>query len=124
MFLSSGAADEDVIEVDEDARNVMKYAVHQPLESLSCIFQAEWHAEELPESKRCDHSRFGYVLDGHGDLVVASCQVNLGKYRFSSQVGCEIANVWEGITVIYSGQVEATVVTARPFRTVSFWSHV
>ena len=45
------AGHEDVIEVDEHEGNPAKDAVHQPLESLGGILEAEGHAKKLHKPK-------------------------------------------------------------------------
>jgi hypothetical protein len=44
MMLSKGAAgDQVVVQISEEEWQVTKDLVHQALESLGCILEAEWH---------------------------------------------------------------------------------
>ena len=87
--------------------------VHEPLESLCCIFQAERHAEKLKESKRRDDGRLGNGLTSHRDLVVPSHQVNLREDPGPREVRIEVLNVRQWVSVIHCGFVQAAVVSAR-----------
>ena len=71
-----GASYQNVVQIHENAIESAADHVHQSLESLSGIFQAERHAQELIESERRNDSSFWNVRFVDGDLVVASYEVD------------------------------------------------
>ena len=71
MLLDGGGGSQVVVQVDEDAVLVGEGAVHQPLEGLGGILQAQRHVEVLEEPEGCDDSRLGDVGGGDRHLVVA-----------------------------------------------------
>ena len=43
----TGASHQNVVQIDEEEREVSQHTVHQALECLSAIFEAKWHPDEL-----------------------------------------------------------------------------
>ena len=71
------------------------------------------HSEELIESKRGDDSGLWNVCNSHGDLVVASDQIDLRENPHTSYLGREILYVRHRVPVRYGDVVEASVISAR-----------
>ncbi len=70
MFLQGVAGDEMVIQVCEDEGEVAKQFVHEALEGLSIICQAERHKQIFKQPKGGDDGGLLDVLGRHGDLIV------------------------------------------------------
>ena len=111
MFCSGAAAHKDVIQVDEDARDTSEYGIHESLKCLSSILESKRHAKKFPKAKGCDDGCFADVLFCHWNLVVSSGQVNFGENSFVLQISIEIANVRDGIAVVYGGHIEVPEIT-------------
>ena len=47
VLLQGGAGHEDVVQVDEDTRQVTQDAIHESLECLRRILQSEWHPKKF-----------------------------------------------------------------------------
>ena len=123
MLLFGVAGDEDVIQVDEDKRDGMDDAIHQPLVCLGGVLETKGHAEELPEPKRSDDGRLGDICRHNRDLVVAACQVHLGE-DLACQTAIEILYVGQWVPIVHRGIVEAPEVTARSPAAALFRNHV
>ena len=78
------AGHQDVVNVSENEVQTLTDDVHQALEGLGSILQAEGHSDEFIESKRGDDSGLGNVYNSHGDLVVASDQIDLRENPHTS----------------------------------------
>jgi hypothetical protein len=52
VFLQCSTRNEVVINVRENPGEAAKKAVHQPLETLCCVFQPEWHENIFEEAER------------------------------------------------------------------------
>ena len=85
--------DEYIIQIYEGEIDVPKHAIHQPLESLGGIFQAEWHAKELKQSKRCYDGGFGYIMLRHWDLMKSPYQIHNVEDRHARQATIEVLDV-------------------------------
>ncbi len=62
MLLQAVAGDDDVVQVAEHEGEVLEYAVHEALEGLGGVAEAEGHEEVLEQTKRRDDRSFGDVL--------------------------------------------------------------
>ena len=60
--------------------------MHEALEGLRRVPQAEGHPQKLEETEGGDDGCLRDVLWGHRDLMVPSYQVYLGEDAFASQV--------------------------------------
>ena len=98
MPLRIPAENQDV-QVYEDAVDPFQNGVHQPLKSLSCILEAEGYSEKFKQAKRCDDSRLADVAFGYRNLVVASLQVHLGEDGAARKARGEVLDVGYRVSV-------------------------
>ena len=124
VLLFGVAGDKDVVQVDEDEGDAAEDAIHQPLECLGGILETKGHAEELPEPKGSDDGRLGDVGQCDGDLMIAAHQVYLGEGPLARQTAVEVLYVGQGVPVVHSGIVEASIVTAGSPATTWFQDDV
>jgi len=89
----------DVIQIHEKERQVPQHRVHEPLECLRSVLQAEWHAQELERPERRDHRCRRDIQRVDGYLVVSTDEVHFGKKSLSSQVGRKILDVRDWVAV-------------------------
>ena len=66
VLLQAVAGDDDVLQVAEDEGEVLEYSVHEALEGLVGIAEAEGHEEVLEQAERRDDRRLGDVLAAIG----------------------------------------------------------
>ena len=79
MLLVGGAGHENIVQVDEAAVEAPEHAVHQSLEGLGSVLEAERHSHKLPQTKRRDDGGLGDAGHGHGYVVVAAVEVDFGE---------------------------------------------
>ena len=70
VLLFRGARDEDVIQVDEEEGQVLEHRVHEALEGLRRVPQAEGHPQKLEETEEGDDGCIRDVLWVHRHLMV------------------------------------------------------
>ena len=99
MFGSIPTRDENVVQVDKCIREMAEDPVHESLERLCRVFQAEWHPEKFVESEGGDDGRLLDILLVHGDLVVPLDHVNLGEDGALCQALDERLNVGKWILI-------------------------
>jgi hypothetical protein len=78
----------------------------------------------LKQTKRRDDRRLLDVLRRHWYLVVAFHEVNDRKVTAAVEFGGQIQDGQERIPVMFRGQIQPTIVAARPPRSVGFRNHV
>ena len=69
MFLHGGSCDQDVVDVHEQPREVMRDDVHEVLEHLGRVLEPKWHPQELEQAERSCHHCFWHILRAHRDLM-------------------------------------------------------
>ena len=69
----------DVIDIDKGEVYVLKYCVHESLETLCLVLQAKLLVKEFPQSKRGNDGHLGNVTGVDRDLVVAADKVSFRK---------------------------------------------
>ena len=79
MLFGAFGRDEDVVDIDIDSRNISQYGVHQTLEILTGVFQAERGPVEDEQSKWGYDPRLCHVIRIDGNLVVAFEEIYLQK---------------------------------------------
>ena len=120
VFGSVLACYQDVVQVHESIRKVSEYAIHEALEGLCRVLQAERHAEELEEAEGGDDGSFLDVLTAHGNLVVPFHHVDLGEDGATRQPFVEGLDVRQGIGVCLRGRVQPPIVSARSKFAIGF----
>ena len=93
------ASHQDVINIDEGEIQTVTGNVHQALESLGSIHQAERHPEKLIQPERSDDGGFGDILSGHRDLVVASRRTPSYRQGEQRNLVCEVLGTYLSGTV-------------------------
>lgn len=78
--------------IDKNMRKPLQDTVHQPLEGLAHVTQAERYLQEFPQANWCCYSCFVCVLWKHWHLRVSIDQINLRKYLNPCQSCSEIKN--------------------------------
>ena len=68
-----------LMEVHEDEVKASQDAVHQPLECVSSIPEAESHPKEFEESKRSGDGGLRNITRMHKDLMISLAQVHLAE---------------------------------------------
>ena len=58
MFCSGAAAHQDIIQVDEDARDTSEYGIHESLKCLSSILESKQHAKKFSKAEGSDDGCF------------------------------------------------------------------
>ena len=105
IFCLGAAAHQDVIQVDEDAGDTSEYGIHESLKCLNSVLESKRHAKKFPKTEGSDDGCFADVSFCHRNLVISSGQVNSGENSFALQISIEIANVRDGIAVVYGGRI-------------------
>ena len=111
VLVEGGGGDQDVVQVDEHEVEVPAHAVHQPLEGLRSVAEAEGNFDELPEAEGGDDRGLGHVSWVDADLVVSSDEVHLGEHRLALQEVGGIRQVRDRIPVGFGDQVEAAEIS-------------
>lgn len=70
MLLPRATSHDDVFHVDEQEVEPPTHGVHQALEGLRGVLEAEGHVQELKQPKMGDYRHLRHILRSHGDLVV------------------------------------------------------
>ncbi len=76
MLAHRAAADDDIVQVDEDEVEARQDPVHSPLECVAGVAEAKSHAEEFKQSKRCCNRRFLNIFRIHQNLMVAFAKIH------------------------------------------------
>ncbi len=58
MFCSGAAAHQDIIQVDEDARDTSEYGIHESLKCLNSIHESKQHAKKFSKAEGSDDGSF------------------------------------------------------------------
>ena len=114
VLLQAVAGDDDVVQVAEDEGQVLEDAVHEALEGLGCVAEAEGHEEVLEQTKWRNDRRLGDVLGRHRYLMVALHQVDAGEEFAAVQLVGEVEYAGERVAVVCRSQVQPAVVAAGP----------
>ncbi len=85
VFLTTGAGDEEIVDIYVANVEAMQNFVHEPLERLGCVPEAERHPQEFKQAKWGGHSCLGDVLLCHRDLMICLDQINVCENRGSLQ---------------------------------------
>ncbi len=112
MFIRGGAAYEDVVQVAERKIQPTQNLVHESLERLPGIPQAERHTQKLPESEGGDNRRLVNVSLLYWDLIVAFSKIQLSEDSASTQSCGEILNVGQRVGIRCGGQIQAALIAA------------
>jgi hypothetical protein len=91
--------DEDIIQVGEAEVESSLNVVHESLERLGGVAQAEGHERELEKAKWCDDGRLLYIIRMNGDLVVRSHQVDLGEAGRTEKLVGVVMDLTDGVAV-------------------------
>ena len=106
MVLLRGAAGDDVVvEVGEDEGQVAEEHVHEPLEGLRGVAEAERHEQVFKEAERRYNGRFWNVSRVHWNLVVPLDEVDEGEELASVQFVGEVEDNGQGVAVVFCGEV-------------------
>ncbi len=92
----------------------MEDAVHEALEGLGGVTEAEGHEEVHEQTERRDDRRLGDVLGRHRYLMVALYQVYAGEELAAVQLVGEVEDAGKGVAVVRRRQAEPAVVAAGP----------
>ena len=79
MLFRRCAADQNVVEIDENEIESVADGIHQSLKSLHCVLQTKWCPKELEEAELCDDCSLAHVICSYRNLVVATYYVDLGE---------------------------------------------
>lgn len=71
----SGTSNENIIDVGVSRRDTTEDLVHESLECLCGVPEAERHLHKLEQAKWCCDSGLGYVFGGNWDLVICTDEV-------------------------------------------------
>ena len=113
------ACHQDIVKVNKYPLHITKNSVHETLECLGRIFEAERHSKELIKSKWGNNSRFLYVTRIHRDLMVPAHQVEDREDGGPESDIREGMDVWERVPVVRGGHVQLPVVPTRAPATIS-----
>ena len=79
VLVQGGRSHQDIIQINKAKGEITNHTIHQPLECLGRIFQAEGGTDKLETAKGGGDGGLGDVLGVHWDLMVAPDKVHLGK---------------------------------------------
>jgi hypothetical protein len=82
------------------------------------------HEKILKQTKRCDDHCFFNVSWVHWHLMVPLYQIYHGEEFAAVEFGEQILDRWKGVSVMFCGQIQSSVIAAGAPRTVQFWHHV
>ncbi len=114
VLLQAVAGDDDVVQVSEDEGEVLEDAVHEALEGLGCVAEAEGHEEVLEQTEWRNDCHHGDVLGRQWYLMVTLHQVYAGEELAAMQLVGEVEDAGKGVAVVCRRQVEGAVVAAGP----------
>ena len=124
VFIWGRAENQYVVDVYKDKFKVTADFVHKTLESLSRIAKSIGHTLELKEAKRCDECCFWDILWSDRYLMVSPDEVDLGEYCATWKAGRKVLNMWNWVTIWFSGGIDSPIVTTRAPVTVRLRDHV
>ena len=113
MFVLCPAGHQDVVEVDENKTKVLADGVHEALEGLGSIFEAERGSQEFVQPKGRYHCHLVDILGRHRDLVVTSDEVHLGENPTTVELSREVLKVGNGVLVFVCCVVEVAEIATR-----------
>jgi hypothetical protein len=90
---------EDVIHVGEAEVEFSQDVVHEALERLGGVSQAERHVRELEQAKGCSNGCLRDVVGVAGNLVICFHQVDFGKHGATGELVRVIMDVRDRVTV-------------------------
>ena len=79
VLVKGPTGDKMIIQVGEHKRQTPKQSIHETLERLCCVRQAEQHKQIFKQAERCHNCRFLHILWRHRDLMVTLHQIYGGK---------------------------------------------
>ena len=85
VLFASGAGYKDIIDICVGEREATQDLIHETLERLCCISEAERHSHKLKKTKWSCDGGLGYVCGGHRNLVICTYQIHFGKDRGTLQ---------------------------------------
>ena len=81
---------QDVVKVDEDAKQTREALVHKPLEGLGSIAQPKGHVQILPSPEGGNDGGLGNVFFEDRDLVEGGTQIYLAEEFAAAYIICEV----------------------------------
>ena len=79
MLTHGAAANNHIVQVHKDEVEASQDAVHQPLERVPGVPEAERHPKEFEESKRSGDGSLWNITRIHKDLMISLAQVHLAE---------------------------------------------
>ena len=112
MGCTGWGGDEDVIEINETIRKMAKNPVHESLEGLCRVAEAERHPKELEQAEGCDDGGLGDVLGVHGHLEVTFGEVEFAEDVTAMEICRKILDIGEWIAIMLGVVVQSAVIAA------------
>ena len=79
VFFSTGACDENVVNVRVAEVQATQDLVDEALKSWSCISQPKWHSQKLKQAKRSGDSGLRDICRLDWSLLVSTDEVEFGE---------------------------------------------
>ena len=104
--------DENVVQINKTVWEMAKYSVHESLEGLCRVAEAERHPKELEQAEGCDDGSLGDVLGVHGHLEVTLGEVEFTEDVTSMEICRKILDIGEWIAIMLGVVVQSAVIAA------------
>ena len=111
--IGGSAGDEEVVHVRIAERKTSENHVHESLESLRGISEAEGHANKLKETELGGHGRFVDISGFDRNLVVCTHQVQLGKDSSAAKGRGKVLYVLDWVSVWDGDAIQSAIITTR-----------
>jgi hypothetical protein len=99
VLLERPREDEDVVHVGEAEVESSQNVVHEALERLGGVSQAEGHEGELKKAEWSGDGGLLHIVGMDGDLVVRSHQLDLGEDGTPEKLVGVVVGMTDGVTV-------------------------
>ena len=92
--------DENVVQINKTVWEMAKYSVHESLEGLCRVAEAERHPKELEQAEGSDDGGFGNMLGIHGNLEIALGQIQLTENSAAMEICRKILDIGEWVAIM------------------------